>query len=297
MRIIVKEHVIYSFNPDNPIRYEVADGETFWVEMDDCYGGQIKDKETLRPNIDLSVVDAAVGPIGISGAKAGDALCVEILDIKLAAQGVMVTSPGLGVLGRMITVPDTKIIPISNCMAHFSDNIKLPLTPMLGVIGVSPDSGDVHCAIPGNHGANMDTKAITIGSKVYLPVAVDGAGLAVGDLHACMGDGEASGTGIEIAGKVCLKTVVIKNHPLKRPAVETADSIYTIASASRLEDAIPVAVDDMCKLIMQKKQLAFQDAYRIVSAVCDIQISQVVNAARTVRVRAPKAILGIVSFL
>ena len=35
----------------------------------------------------------------------------------------------------------------------------------------------------------------------YLPVSVPGAGLAVGDLHACMGDGELSGTGI--AGLRC----------------------------------------------------------------------------------------------
>ncbi|MFQ9935015.1 MAG: acetamidase/formamidase family protein [Phascolarctobacterium faecium] len=29
---------------------------------------------------------------------------------------------------------------------------------------------------------------------MYLPVFVSGANLALGDLHACMGDGELSGT-------------------------------------------------------------------------------------------------------
>lgn len=67
---------------------------------------------------------------------------------------------------------------------------------MVGVCGVAPKPGlDVHCAVPGDHGSNLDTKMIKVGSRVYLPVAVPGAGLAVGDLHACMGDGELSGHG------------------------------------------------------------------------------------------------------
>lgn len=39
---------------------------------------------------------------------------------------------------------------------------------------------------------------------------------------------------------------------------------------------------------MEKKSLDFPDAYRLLSATCDIQISQVVNDSLTVRVRAPK---------
>ena len=53
---------------------------------------------------------------------------------------------------------------------------------MVGVCGVAPKPGlDVHCAVPGDHGSNLDTKMIKVGSRVYLPVAVPGAGLAVGD--------------------------------------------------------------------------------------------------------------------
>lgn len=113
----------------------------------------------------------------------------------------MVTSPGLGVLGEKITEAHTKIIPIKNGFAEFNEKIRLPLTPMIGVLGVAPAEGSVHCAVPGDHGSNMDTKLIKVGSKVYLPVFVSGANLALGDLHACMGDGELSGTGIETAGQ------------------------------------------------------------------------------------------------
>ncbi|MDR2110946.1 MAG: acetamidase/formamidase family protein [Spirochaetaceae bacterium] len=293
MKTIPKDKVIFSFNQKNPHVYFVEDGETFWVETDDCYSGQITSEQVLRPQIDISIMDCSVGPIGVKGAAPGDVLCVEVLDIQFAPQGVMVTSPGLGVLGDKITEPNTKIIPIKDGYALFSPRISLPLTPMIGVMGVAPKEGDIHCAVPGDHGSNMDTKIITIGSKVYLPVAIEGAGLAVGDLHACMGDGELSGTGIETAGKILLKTTVIKEGFTLRPMVETADSIYTIASDSDFRAAVRTAAEDIVNFLMRKKELGFPDAYRLMSATCDIQISQLVNDALTVRVRAPKKNLNI----
>ena len=230
MQILGKDKVIFAFSRDNKPAYFVEDGEIFMVETDDCYNGQIRSEDVLRPDIDISIMDCSVGPIYVNGAEPDDVLCVEILGIDFAPQGVMVTSPGLGVLGGKISKPSTKIIPINNGYARFSENITLPLTPMVGVIGVAPRKGEIHCAVPGDHGANMDAKVITVGSKVYLPVAVKGALLSVGDLHACMGDGEMSGTGIETPGTVLMKTTVLKGTRLERPMVETKDSVYTVAS-------------------------------------------------------------------
>ena len=293
MQVIPKDKVIYSFNPKNPMEYSVQDGESFWVETDDCYSGQISSEKILRPQIDISIMDCSVGPIAVEGAEPGDVLCIEVLDIQLAPQGVMVTSPGLGLLGYRIKEANTKIIPIKDGYAIFSPEIHLPLTPMIGVMGVAPKEGDIHCSVPGDHGSNMDTKMVKVGSKVYLPVGVKGAGLAVGDIHACMGDGEISGTGIEIAGKMFLKTTVLKKSFTSRPIIETKDSIFTIASAADIHEAIRAALEDMVSLLMRKKNLAFPDAYRLLSAACDIQISQLVNNSLTVRVRAPKADLSI----
>lgn len=293
MRVIPKDKVIFSFNPENKNVYTVEDGEIFWVETEDCYSGQITSDNVLRPNIDISIMDCSVGPIGIEGAMPGDTLRIEVIDIQFAPQGVMVTSPGLGVLGDKITEANTKIIPISDGFAQFSDTISLPLTPMVGVLGVAPKTGDIHCAVPGDHGSNMDTKMVKKGAKVYLPVAVEGAGLACGDLHACMGDGELSGTGIETAGRICLRVDVLKNLTIERPMIDVGDGIYTIASNSDMKTAIRTAVDDMVSFLMKKKDLDFPDAYRLLSATCDIQISQVVNDNLTVRVHAPKLNLQI----
>jgi len=291
MNTFSKENVIYSFSPSNVPVYFAKDGETFWVETDDCYGGQIKSISDLRPNINISTMDAAVGPIEIENATPQDTLCVEILDIQFADHGVMVTSPGLGILGDKISNPDTKIIPIRNGFAHFSEEIKLPLTPMVGVLGVSPKSGNYHCATPGDFGGNMDTKEVTIGSKVYLPIYLDGAMLAVSDLHACMGDGELSGTGIETAGKVCLKVTVIKGTQLKRPMIETNNNVYTVATCPTYDEAVKVASLDMVNLLSKKLNLNFPDAYRLLSAACNIRISQVVNGVYTLKAEAPKFLL------
>jgi len=139
----------------------------------------------------------------------------------------------------------------------------------------------------------MDTKLVTAGSRVYFPVAVEGAGLAVGDLHACMGDGELSGTGIEIAGRMCLKTTVYRDRPIERPVIETIDSLYFLASRPTLEESIRIATNDTVQFLMKKLKLNFPDAYRLLSATCDLQICEVVDENVTVRIHCPKFNTGI----
>ncbi len=289
MQILGKDKVIYSFSQDNPTVYTVNDGETFWVETDDCYSGQIQDEKTLRTDIDISIMDCAVGPIEVKNAQKGDVLKIDVLAIETADYGVMVTKKGMGILGERVTEPDTKIIPVKDHFAYITPDIRLPLTPMMGVLGVYPREGeDIHCAVPGDHGSNMDTKLVKPGSSVYFPVFKDGAGIALGDLHACMGDGELDGTGIEIAGGVCLRVKVIKNESIERPIIETHEAFYFMASREDIHDAIHVAVADAVNFLEKKKKVPFTIAYRLLSAACDIQISELVNDTLTVRVRVPK---------
>ena len=288
MQIIPKARIISHFSPDDPHAYRVADGETFWVEMDDCYGGQLKDETVMRSDIDPAGIDCAVGPIEVAGAQPGDTLRVEVQSIELADHGVMPTGVGLGFLGDRITAPDTKIIPIRDGLALFAPDIRLPLTPMIGVIGTAPRTGAIHCAVPEDHGGNLDTKLIAPGCTVYLPVFVPGAGLAVADLHACMGDGELSGTGLEIAGRVRLKVSVLRDRPLARPVVENDSGLWFLASRPTLEESLRLACEDGAAFLMERFSLDFPDAYRLMSAACDAQISEVVDQNVTVRLHCPK---------
>lgn len=101
-------------------------------------------------------------------------------------------------------------------------DVALPPQP-LNVHAGSADAGvkkkvgkDGARTVPGRpeHGGNCDIKNLSRGSKVYLPVHVDGAKFSVGDLHFSQGDGEISFCGaIEMAGVITLNFRVIKPTP------------------------------------------------------------------------------------
>ncbi|EME29332.1 formamidase [Galdieria sulphuraria] len=73
-----------------------------------------------------------------------------------------------------------------------------PKEALLGAI--SPKSAEFELIaeeaarpIPGReNGGNCDIKNLTRGSRIYLPVFVEGANFSVGDLHSSQGDGEVS---------------------------------------------------------------------------------------------------------
>ncbi|PKI71295.1 hypothetical protein CRG98_008295 [Punica granatum] len=66
--------------------------------------------------------------------------------------------------------------------------------------------------IPGReNGGNCDIKNLSRGSKVYLPVFIEGANLSTGDMHFSQGDGEVSFCGaIEMSGFLELKCEIIR---------------------------------------------------------------------------------------
>jgi amidase len=50
----------------------------------------------------------------------------------------MVTAPQLGVIGDELDAPKVTIVPIENDHAILPGNVRVPLNPMVGVIGVAP---------------------------------------------------------------------------------------------------------------------------------------------------------------
>ena len=66
---------------------------------------------------------------------------------------------------------------------------------------------------PREHGGNLDIRYLGVGVTIYLPCYVEGCGLAMGDLHYAQGDGEVSGTAIEMDADVTVTTRVIREGP------------------------------------------------------------------------------------
>jgi acetamidase/formamidase len=74
----------------------------------------------------------------------------------------------------------------------------IALHPFMGIMGMPPDEPGVHSTIPPHiWGGNMDCKELVVGSRLYLPIPVEGGLFSVGDGHAAQGDGEIGGTAIE----------------------------------------------------------------------------------------------------
>ncbi|MCK1977326.1 acetamidase/formamidase family protein [Jeotgalicoccus huakuii] len=291
MKKLERNQTINHFTPDLKAVMSVDLGERFVVETHDCYGGQVQDEHTSRWDIDRSIINLATGPIYINGLKAGDVVKLDIDNIELGSSGIMMTDTGLGVLGDTIQKDSTKILPVEDGFVKFSERLCLPVKPMIGVIGLATKEDKIHTASPGCHGGNMDTTDITTGNSLYLPVFQDGGLLAMGDLHATMGDGELDGTGVEIDGEVTLTASKVEGLSILNPIVESPDAFFFIASAKTLDEAIKIASQNTVDHLTLVLKEDYEMAYRLLSACCDIRISQVVNPLVTVRVRVPKTLL------
>lgn len=297
MKVISRSKVVYSFSSKNsPVDY-VKPGELVIIETEDALGGQIRSESDLLERIDWSKVNGATGPLSIEGAEAGDTLVVDILDVKTADQGVMVVVPKNGVLSSKNFNPSVKIVKIKDGFAIFDQKVRVKTRPMIGTIGVSPESGEVPTGSLGRHGGNMDVKNLTAGTRLYLPVFTDGALFAAGDLHALQADGELCVSSVEIAGEVLLRFSVIKNKTPEWPILETQDAFEILACGENLNEAAALAAESAVNALMREHGWSFEEAYMFGSLAVDLEINQAVDPKKGVRAVIPKEYITINSLI
>lgn len=274
MHTLSKEQSVYSFDKNNKPVLTIQSGEEVTFNTYDCFNDQIQSEDQLVSSIDFSTINPATGPVFIKDAMPGNILKVDIHDIQVRDWGVISTLPGSGILVHTCE-QKTKIVKVeNNKTVHFNDEIHFDASPMIGVIGCAPSGEPVPNMDPGDHGGNLDNHIITKGTTVYLPINVEGALFGLGDIHASMGDGEISGTGVEIAAEVKTTISTITSQTIIRPMVETDDSWYTVASNSNTDRAIQIACEDMQVLIAEKWNLSLVDAYLLMSVAGDVQMCQ-----------------------
>ncbi|MED1203926.1 acetamidase/formamidase family protein [Heyndrickxia acidicola] len=289
---VERKHLIYTMSDQNkPVLY-VENGATVVFETCDCFEDQITSPDTPYHSLDWDRINPAAGPVFIEEAEPGDILEVKIEKIDLAEQGVMMTGPGLGVLGEELGENKIQMVPIKNEKVTLFDKVEVPVNKMIGVIGTAPANGEsISCGTPDKHGGNMDSKVISEGSTLYLPVNVPGALLAMGDLHAAMGDGEVSVCGVEVAGEVTVIVNVIKGKQWKVPMVKTEQALYAIASEKSLDDAAVTATKNMAAFLESEAGMSKHDAVFLQSISGNLQISQVVDPLKTARFELPISII------
>jgi amidase len=274
---IPRDQLTYYFSATTEPVATVAPGDQFVVETHDTSTGRVHRAEDMPDFVrvrDPRKVNPAAGPLFVEGAAPGDDLVVEILDIRLQPYGFVRVLAGAGVLQEGIEQAGVLMARIDGEQLVLSERFRMPLRPMVGVIGTAPADGVIYTAAPGPQGSNIDVNAVTVGARVHLPVHVPGALLAIGDVHASMGDGEVSGTGVEIAGEVTVRVDLVPGAASARPWIETGDDWVTTGSGPTLEHAVEMAVEELTRLLMARLGCSRTEAFLLVSARGDVRIGQ-----------------------
>ena len=169
------EKVLYAFDKTLEPALVVPSGTTVRVRTKDCFGNQVQRPDDELDEIDWDHINPATGPIFVEGAVPGGALKVTIEAIEFDGQTASCTGEGEGVCGDRFDAWSTHLCKIDGDELVWDEGLRIPLRPMIGVIGVAPAGEPVNCGTPGSHGGNMDNTAITAGATLYFPVYTDGA--------------------------------------------------------------------------------------------------------------------------
>ena len=291
MHLVTKEHFLYQFSREASPALTIHPGERVRLETRDCFSDQIHSQEKGMEEVNWEQINPATGPVYVEGAQPGDALKVTLEEIHFRDWAVMLTGKGLGELGHKLEGMHHRILPLRDNRLVFDDRLELPLNPMVGVLGVAPPGDPVNCGTPDTHGGNLDTTLLKEGAEVYLPVWAEGALLALGDLHAAMGDGEVCVSGAEVSGEVQIKVDLVKEMDLPTPLVTDQEVLAVIYSRKSLDEAVSGAVDIMEEIMRKGTGLATPDIAMLLSAAGRVRVSQVVDPLKTARCEVPRWIL------
>src|SRR5262245_59534738 len=203
------------WHPDIPPVVEVDEGEEVVLEARDALDGYLTPATTAAdlPSLPTGGVHPLTGPVLVKGARPGDLLEVEFVDIVPERWAFTAIIPGLGFLRDVMTTPFLVHWDLADGWATSRQlpRVRIPGGSFMGVSGVAPSHAQVDAwarreaellakgglvfppdaggAVPASgpaatqglrtlppreNGGNFDVKQLTKGSRLLLPVAVDG---------------------------------------------------------------------------------------------------------------------------
>ncbi len=122
--------------------------------------------------------------------------------------GVIMTLPNAGQLAEILD-REQRLADAGGAVYSPDPDLAEP-SSLCGVEGTK--TGECLRTIPPReHGGNMDIRYLQTGVTVYLPCNIEGCGLAIGDFHFAQGDGEVSGTAIEMDADITVTTRIVKD--------------------------------------------------------------------------------------
>jgi acetamidase/formamidase len=297
----------YEWDNGAPPALEIESGEAVELHVRDASDEQITEHSTAEDvlGLDFAHVNPVSGPVFVKGARPGDTLAVEILQLRPSAWGWTALIPGFGLLADEFPEPWLRISTVDGNAGtvRFSDRVTLPFRPFPGTLGVAPAEPGAHPILPPTRwGGNLDTRHLTAGTTLYLPVGVEGALFSLGDTHAAQGDGEVCGTAVESAMDVVVRLSVRRDMtihapqlhvpPAGDPAPATSHHVCTGVGPDLLEAARD-AVRATIAHLGEHHGIDREEAYAIASVAVDLRIHEVVDAPNwVVGAFLPEAILA-----
>ncbi len=283
--------VSFGWSRDHPPLLSVPSGAEIFVEAADCSGGQVTPASTGATigALDMTTIDPIGGPIFVEGARPGDVLQVDLLDLRPGSFGWSANYVGSGLLPEDFPDPWLFVWDLSGERAPYVGDISVPIEPMVGIVGCTPAAPGIHSSIPPlRTGGNLDVKHVGIGTTLYLPVEVEGALVGLGDPHAAQGDGEVGGSGIETSMAITARLTVRRDlslaapqyevrRPLERASAAAAGYYVTTGIGPDLFEASKAAVRAMIERLVATHSLAPIEAYELCSVALDLKISEIVD--------------------
>jgi formamidase len=330
------------WHPDIPPAIEVDPGEEVTLETRDANDLQIGPRTTVKDleKLERTVAHPLTGPVYVKGAKPGDLLEIEYLDIVPERYGWTRFSPGFGFLPDLFDhyfVAHWDITP-EYATSPQLPGVRIPNGAFMGTAGLAPSHEQLRkwtareadllkrggrvmpptavAAVPSQgkvaeeglrtippreNCGNVDIKQLTKGSKLFVPVAVDGALYSVGDGHYAQGDSECCGTAIEMGATAVVRFRIHEqlakennivwprfSHPgffqppeigMPRNFIATMGMPITPEGRNESCDlglAARNAVLEMIKLL-EERGWSREQAYVLCSVAVDLRVSNVVD--------------------
>ena len=330
------------WHPDVSPIVEVEPGEEVVIETRDASDNQIKPSMTVADltRLDAKVAHPLTGPVYIKGARPGDLLEIEYVDIIPQPHGWTRFRPGSGFLRDLFTEPYLVHWNMRDGWATSPQlpGVRIPNGSFMGTAGIAPSPAqlaawtrreadlvarggiafppDPEDAVPATgpiatqglrtippreNCGNVDAKQLTKGSRLLVPVNVEGALYSVGDGHYAQGDSECCITAIEMGATAVVRFRVQQGeaarhnirwprfaHPGYFAAPEWAAPRNFIATMGMPvhadgtqagEDVTLAARNALINMIelLQERGWSREQAYIICSVAVDLRISNIVD--------------------
>jgi acetamidase/formamidase len=289
------EHVIdasrfhHAWNREREPTLRIADGDTVRFDIEMAGTEMIRLGDSYADtDFEFDRIYRLLGPVYVEDAHPGDTLRVEILATAPGDWGWCGTEPGLGLLPEDFTEPFVKTFDLrGRDSVVVCPRVEIPLAPFLGTMGTHPDQpGELPSFPPHQGGGNIDTRHLTAGSTLWLPIWCEGALFSCGDPHGAQGDGEVCLAALECDMQATLR-FTIERRTIRAPRFRTAGPLTpraegaghhgTMGLGPDLMEGARAAVRDAIDWLVDEHGLSRDDAYVTCSLAGDLKLLEVVD--------------------